>query len=111
MQMPQSIKDKWVAALRSGEYKQGQRFLCDDTTGSYCCLGVLEVITDGEVERNSDGESRGLPTQEFYDRYDITGWEGTSEELWLMNDAVYGGDPHTFDEIAGWIEDNVKGFA
>lgn len=29
---------RWIAALRSGEYKQGESFLCSE--GRYCCLGV-----------------------------------------------------------------------
>ena len=37
---PLAILNEWVAALRSGKYKQGQRYLrsCND---AYCCLGVL----------------------------------------------------------------------
>lgn len=38
--MNKEIKEKWVAALRSGEYKQGTGCL-HDTNDSYCCLGVL----------------------------------------------------------------------
>jgi hypothetical protein len=34
------IMTKWVAALRSGEYKQGRMFL-NNGEGSMCCLGVL----------------------------------------------------------------------
>ena len=30
---------KWIAALRSGEYKQGRSYLRDGA--EYCCLGVL----------------------------------------------------------------------
>jgi hypothetical protein len=37
--MNQDIKDKWVAALRSGEYKQGKRKLRNKD--KFCCLGVL----------------------------------------------------------------------
>jgi hypothetical protein len=37
--MNQEIKAKWVAALRSGEYKQGQKYL--NGAGGFCCLGVL----------------------------------------------------------------------
>lgn len=33
------LKAKWVAALRSGDYKQGKNQLCDGA--AYCCLGVL----------------------------------------------------------------------
>ncbi len=39
------IKEKWVAAIRSGKYKQGKRRLkkINHLTGDleYCCLGIL----------------------------------------------------------------------
>ena len=38
--MNPEIKAQWVAALRSGEYKQGRGQL-RNTDDEYCCLGVL----------------------------------------------------------------------
>jgi hypothetical protein len=38
--MDQQIKDAWVAALRSGTYKQGSCYL-RDIKDNFCCLGVL----------------------------------------------------------------------
>jgi hypothetical protein len=38
--MNPEIKARWVAALRSGEYKQTRRKLRDNN-GGHCCLGVL----------------------------------------------------------------------
>jgi hypothetical protein len=37
--MKKEVADKWVAALRSGEYKQTSGTLNDG--GNFCCLGVL----------------------------------------------------------------------
>ena len=40
-------RDKWVAALRSGEFEQTQEVLVledDDGKKSYCCLGVACVL-------------------------------------------------------------------
>ena len=37
--MNQEVKEKWVAALRSGEYKQTKQTLHDKN--GFCCLGVL----------------------------------------------------------------------
>lgn len=46
--MNKEVKEKWVAALRSGDYKQGfnrLKTVMNDLDGkdvsSYCCLGVL----------------------------------------------------------------------
>jgi hypothetical protein len=37
--MNPEIKEKWIEALQSGEYKQGQNSL--KTDDGFCCLGVL----------------------------------------------------------------------
>jgi hypothetical protein len=37
--MKREVAEQWVAALRSGKYKQGRNYL--NSNGSYCCLGVL----------------------------------------------------------------------
>jgi hypothetical protein len=39
MSMNSTIKAQWVAALRSGEYKQGTNYLRKEDR--FCCLGVL----------------------------------------------------------------------
>lgn len=38
--MKQEIKDQWVTALESDDYKQGRRVL-RNSNDEYCCLGVL----------------------------------------------------------------------
>jgi hypothetical protein len=35
---------EWIAALRSGKYKQGTGRLEDTTEGTFCCLGVAAKI-------------------------------------------------------------------
>jgi len=43
--MYKKYADKWVKALRSGNYQQGKGALCKDN--NFCCLGVLcDVIKD-----------------------------------------------------------------
>jgi len=39
--MNAKVKKRWVAALRSGTYKQGTGQLKDVTNDTFCCLGVL----------------------------------------------------------------------
>jgi hypothetical protein len=38
--MKKDVADKWVAALRSGQYQQGRNML-RTRDNKYCCLGVL----------------------------------------------------------------------
>lgn len=40
------IRKRWIAALRSGEYKQGRERLCRtiDEEQHWCCLGVLSDL-------------------------------------------------------------------
>jgi hypothetical protein len=53
---PLAILNEWVAALRSGKYKQGRRYLrsCNDT---YCCLGVLCEIEGVQWELSKRGNA------------------------------------------------------
>jgi hypothetical protein len=47
--MKPEIKQRWVAALRSGKYKQGRKQLRFMDDNSFCCLGVLTdlAVQDG----------------------------------------------------------------
>ena len=48
--MNQYVKNKWIAALRSGEYKQaGGRLREGDC---YCCLGVLTDLYDKDIQND-----------------------------------------------------------
>lgn len=52
----------WVAALRSGRYKQGRSVLCAKTPNGeerWCCLGVACVLYNDAMER------KGRPTLSF----------------------------------------------
>ena len=51
-------RDKWVAALRSGEFKQGREVLRNVEADKYCCLGVacaLAIREGVESEWPDDG--------------------------------------------------------
>ena len=52
--MNKELKDKWIAALRSGKYKQAKKRL---RTGedSFCCLGVLcDVVQPASWHRGGN---------------------------------------------------------
>lgn len=87
------LKAKWVAALRSGEYKQltpGGSFWRND--GRHCCIGVL-----GELL----GEQQAMDTHNFRRSCPLS--ESETDALVGMNDR----DGKTFAEIADYIEANL----
>lgn len=101
------IQKQWVAALRSGKYKQGRHKLQTIVHGEpryaprYCCLGVGAMITDqlhvNDLYLNFPGRL-GLKTNcgqfetEVDDRYTT---------LSAMNDS----GKYTFEQIADIIEE------
>lgn len=111
--MKKKIKDKWVAALRSGEYVQGRGQL-RDSENKFCCLGVLCNI---HAMENPDF----APTQTNKDSYGgewlvlpkiVEDWAGISydendftSEVVDMNDGTHR-RRCTFNEIADYIEEN-----
>jgi hypothetical protein len=71
--MPKETLQKWLTALRSGEYKQATGAL--ENGGGYCCLGVLQMCTDGKVERyygTPEKPAEGLPTVDWLQSNSIT---------------------------------------
>jgi hypothetical protein len=116
------LKNEWLEALRSGEYAQTTGVLKHrETDGSlsYCCLGVLAEICDIPSEIDSyffgvqragcyrfvfdgiGGATNILP-DEFQNKIGID--LDQTEELMAMNDEYN----QSFEEIADWIEKNIK---
>lgn len=114
--MPQWIA-MWIAALRSGLYEQGTKYLnCD---GKYCCLGVLCEIVPG-VKKKEDkahpglyryGESgrTGCLPNEINNQLKFRSSYGDVSSLYLKDKselAAANDSGATFDEIADFIEKN-----
>lgn len=118
--MNQTVKQKWVDALRSGNYEQGRNAL-RSSNNEYCCLGVLcdlavkegvaqeRLLTYGSVSNYYyDGANALLPGS-------VIKWAGldypavsvvyNDKPVWLnaLNDAK----GLTFDEIADLIEEQL----
>lgn len=55
--MDAQVKAKWIAALKSGNYKQGKGVLADPKRGEHCCLGVLCELAaaEGLIRKANDG--------------------------------------------------------
>ena len=100
--MNAETKAKWLVALRSGKYQQGQGYL--RTGDKYCCLGVLCDIQ--EPKKWTPAGSGGLwshcgmelmPSTALSSKSELGIWD--AKDLSIMNDAG-----KTFDEIAQHIE-------
>ena len=98
--MNKEWKQKWVEALRSGKYEQGQGTL--KSNNKYCCLGVLYDISEepwndggfnSYTKENTSGHlGRGFSASvglNFSQQYKLSS----------MND-----NGKTFSEIADYIE-------
>lgn len=117
MPMNQDIKAQWVAALRSGEYKQGKQRLHHAEGDTFCCLGVLcEVAVKAGVDVAVDMQAHGKSynRNEFTLNEKVQAWaeldacnplthEGDADyeniELAHLNDRGY-----TFEQLATVIE-------
>jgi len=120
---------KWVDALRSGDYKQGRRALYDGVTDSFCCLGVAcdlfakENPTEGRW-RDDEFVVSGIDSSRASLPRPVADWLGMKREpkfAYLQNAyARYGPDSgqnlvqdndtrrFTFAEIANTIEARQK---
>jgi hypothetical protein len=101
--MNPEIKAKWVTALRSGEYEQGN--FCLKSEAGYCCLGVLCEISGMPFE-----EWAGVPP------YEICQWAGlassnpivkTVEEETCRSLANLNDGGMSFNNIADIIEEQL----
>ena len=108
--MKPELKVKWLAALRSGEYRQEKNVLHNPETGGYCCYGVLRPVVTPLDERSA-GKGTVLSREQLVEY----GFDAAFNRSMLecMNDGV---DPdnengitrqHTFAEIADYIEANL----
>lgn len=103
--MDSKVKARWVAALRSGDYKQGRLRLRTTSKlagDKFCCLGVLcdiEQPTRWRMfkEWANDGSVSQLPLEL---RQEVGIGPGEQLSLIELND---GGS--NFEAIADWIEE------
>lgn len=102
--MDAEMKETWLAALRSGKYKQGKWNLRSEGLGEephFCCLGVLCEATGAtykacEAVKKVYDDCGLLVNYGGIPQYEV-------ERLWTMNDR----DGMPFEEIADWIEENL----
>ena len=112
--MNQQVKQKWVSALRSGDYQQTQNYLHKED--GFCCLGVLCDLYGKEhnVEWKLADSGNNCEFQDHpaFPPFSVVEWADTgssnpyicSRSLTLgeLNDNGY-----TFNEIADIIEKHL----
>lgn len=105
--LTQELKERWVAALRSGEYKQGKSRLC--RRKRYCCLGVLAEI-QGELKKGNvyysqgpdDCGHSGFLADEFERDFHYLSRD-TQMYLATKNDKG-----ESFEDLADYIEEEIE---
>lgn len=104
--MDAKLKKKWVKALLSGKYRQGEGMLQDG--GKYCCLGVLGYVAnfpyDGSAGELIDlnGNAKFLPMK-FQE--ELANLNDTSGEVVDLPDGdIELEEPVPFEMIAGLID-------
>ena len=112
--MKAEVKEKWVKALRSHEFKQGKgRLKIEKSDGklNYCCLGVLHEVDNGKwhkgITQYYTGSTRSVLNSSSVRLFGKFTRGLTSDEsliLTKMNDE----DGKKFYQIANWIEKNIQ---
>ena len=117
--LPKAFKAKWLKALRSGTFKQGQGRLHEKIEGedTYCCLGVACVISG--VTTRVLGKRGSIPNSVAFKAIPdilkgiLKPTNVVACKLACMNDGtsdynVYpSGKKKGFKGIAIWIEKNL----
>lgn len=131
------LKQQWVDALRSGEYKQGMEGNLRSKDDEFCCLGILcDLIPGVEWDDLGPGAYSAVVTWQHEEparRNSALVPDSLAAQLGLSreyrgDEPICNGDHcdygrytqvqrhlaamndrgYSFDEIAGWIERNVE---
>jgi hypothetical protein len=109
-----SLKEKWIAALRSGRYKQVTGRLRREN--GHCCLGVLcDILNPDGWEEINNGYSfqyQGIcSSAELPDNIPpLLGLESINTNIYLKDISLIALNDHkgySFKQIADYIEENL----
>jgi hypothetical protein len=95
--MKKSVAMKWVKALKSGKFKQGQSKLQRDN--KFCCLGVLCKIAPKEVTLNTTGKTGKLKGFTLFDQENVLKWSGMQSALGVISYCVPSLAEHNDKEV------------
>lgn len=113
--LPKEFAEKWLTALRNGEYKQGEgylQFLTDEQDAideisptkencSFCCLGVAGVINGVEQSDLFESELFYPGVKEFDNRIpsELIGRQNDVELVQLLTNLNDGLNYSTYNQI------------
>lgn len=110
--MKPEIAEKWIKALRSGDYNQGKQKL--KYNNFFCCLGVLceiavkEGVIKPSINDEYEGSSLFLPFEVYSTWANMKNNYGEinsiRSSLFKLNDA----ENMSFEQIADIIEANAE---
>jgi len=112
--MNPQIKQKWVSALRSGDYQQGRSYLRTDN--GFCCLGVLCDLygKENNVEWNlaNNGHNYKFQDKESHLPPSVVEWSGIADSNPYVNGGIgtlsgLNDRGSTFNVIADVIEEHL----
>ena len=100
------FKNKWVAALESGQYKQAKKILYDGFDG-YCCLGIACIIKGAEFTSYEDSDGEIYDNRPVFESTNLA--ENNDEKL---NEAFLQeiGMTNAQQMELAWMNDNGKSF-
>lgn len=108
------LKAKWVAALRSGEFKQTESVLFNGSNG-YCCLGVLGIVCGIPKEYLKDKALiNSLDATKYNYPQGLTQFGRQWKQLAFKNDGRMSevhnprGEKLNFEKIAALIEQSTE---
>lgn len=93
--MNADLKQKWIAALRSGEYERGVTNF--ERNGRYCPLGVLCVVA-GQPLRTGVWDNFSFVNRALRDS------GVNAPAVWIANDL----QGWSFEQTASWLEDALQ---
>lgn len=109
--MTPELKAKWIAALRSGEYKQTRGRLLRNWRGEdrFCCLGVLCEIMEAPRAVGAAAKDKSGPGYRLDDTFHDAELPCSVLSAGDQNILVKLNDSHrrSFAKIADWIEENM----
>jgi hypothetical protein len=114
--MNPEVKAKWLAALRSEEYVQGDgKLKRRDVNGNvfHCCLGVLCEIYEKDENKHERSSGWSLRNNEYYEYSGcpnvpplvVTAWAGLEE-----SNPIYNPDSDDINEHS-LAQDNDNGYS